>query len=191
MKTKYIISLIVLAYFVGFFTVRKTDSEVIKEITKIEYVKGEVIHDTISFPEPYWAGYLDTVSHKEIIEVPVFVYTDTAALYAVWKDYYLTRKYVFDFSTDTTGVFKLDISVNQNKAVSATSTIQPIIRSETTERTIVSQNRWQFWGLIGTNTKFDLIHAQIGLDYKKYKIGVSGFTFDGKPNYAIDVGMNF
>ena len=68
-------------------------------IIDIRYEKGDTIRITKYLPSP---SSVDTIYIDRPTE------TDTAALYAVWDDYYLKRKYELDFSTDTTGIFKVE-----------------------------------------------------------------------------------
>ena len=178
---------IVIALLIGYFWGRSSvkPAEPIK-VVEVKYIKGDTIHDTICNPIPYEV--------KVPVDVPVFVYTDTAALFAVWQDYYLERKYNLDFSNDTLGVFKVDAVVNQNKLISSTSTIQPIIKT-ITEKEIVKENSAKVfipWILVGTSADFKANKLQVGMDKKsKYMIGVSGIRLENSYNYIIDLGIKF
>jgi len=119
----------------GVFVGSKMNPEKTVEVTTVRYEKGDEIHDTIKVLTPYYVRYTDTVTYTQVVEKPVFVYTDTSSLRAVWDDYFLTRKYDFDFSNDTTGVFDVDVTVNMNRVVSATSRVVPVYRITTREIT--------------------------------------------------------
>ena len=56
-----------------------------KRIVEIKWEKGEVVRDTVEKPVPYEVKVPDSI--------PIFIPTDTAALFAIWQDYYLERKY--------------------------------------------------------------------------------------------------
>ena len=104
-----------------------------------------------------------------------FVATDTAKLYAVWQDYYLTRKYDLDFSNDTLGTFKVNASVSQNKLVTATSLIEPNVRTVYETKTIYKVPTIQFYSILGSSIDFRTNKIQLGIDLKqKYLIGASG-----------------
>lgn len=63
---------------------------------------------------------------------------DTGAIIA---DYLKRRAYELDFSTDTTGVFKVDAIVEANRLVYASATIQPLQRE--VENTVVKVRKFR------------------------------------------------
>lgn len=173
----------VIGYFLGKSSVEIPKGKVEKIIT---YSQGKTITKTISVPEPY--AVHDTT--YQTIGIPAVV--DTAALYEVWCDYYLARDYELDFSEDTLGVFKVNASVTQNKLVSATSTIKPLIRTETETKTIYKVPTIQFYTLIGTSLDLQTNQIQAGVDLKqKYLIGVSGIRRDNDWGYTFNLGIKF
>lgn len=184
------IILAILMFVLGFVFSRLTIGEQeLKTKTVIKYEKQPyAVHDTIDCPVPY-AEYRDTGSIKYIFLTGEPIEPDTAAILA---DYLVRRKYNLDFSNDTLGVFKVDAEVTQNHLVNAVSTIQPIIRTVETEKTIYKQKKLQFWGMFGMSPKLDFNKVQIGLDLKeRYMIGVSGYLYDNKYDYTIDFGYKF
>lgn len=155
-----------------------------KRIVEVKWVKGDIVRDTIDRPVPYEV--------KVPVDRPVFVPTDTAALFAIWQDYYLDRKYALDFSNDSLGTFKVDALVSQNKLISATSFIQPNIRTVTEREVIYKVPTLQPWAMLGTSADFRTNKLQFGLDLKnKYVIGVSGLRFEDKYGYTLDFGIKF
>lgn len=179
---------IVIALLIGYFWGKSSvkPAEPIK-VVEVKYIKGDTIHDTISNPIPYEV--------KVPVDVPVFVYTDTAALFAVWQDYYLERKYDLDFSNDSLGTFKVDAVVNQNKIVNATSTIQPNIKIITEKEVVYQEPKVPLlrpFILLGSSLDAKVIKVQGGMDIKnKYMFGVSGMRVDDSYNYTIDLGIKF
>ena len=160
--------------------------------TKIEYetkwLPSKEVRDTIYYPKPVPAPYevIDTIF------VPVPQPTDTAALFAVWRDYYLKRDYSLDFSNDTLGTFKVDASVRENKLIYATSTIKPNIRTLKEKEIVYKVPIIQFYTLFGTSVDLTTNQIQFGIDLKqKYLIGVSGIRMDNKFGYAINAGIKF
>lgn len=159
---------------------------------------GEVQHDTTYVPAPY--AVHDTlkipVLAKEVppdtVYVPVPEPTDTAALFAVWLDYYTTREYDLDFSSDTLGVFRVAAKVNQNKITEAISTIQPITKVITNTQTVYKVKFLQPWVMAGTSVDFTFQQIQAGVDINnRWMVGVGGIRYGDKGGFTINVGAKF
>lgn len=156
-----------------------------KIITKIEYIKGEEIRDTIFIPKPY-----EVILPSDTIKIPIP--TDTAALYAIWKDYFSTRKYELDFSNDTLGIYKVNTTVSQNKLMMTNSYIKPNVKVITETQTILRVPAVQIFGMIGTSVDLQTNKIQLGIDLKqKYLIGLSGIRYKENYSYTIDLGIKF
>lgn len=170
-------------FFIGYLVFGKTEP-VVNRIVEIKWQKGEMVRDTVDRPVP-----VETIIRDSI---PVPVPTDTAALFAVWKDYYLERKYALDFSNDSIGTFRVDATVNQNKLISATSLIQPNIRTVYEKEVIYKKEKWVPWAMIGTSVDLKTNKVQFGVDLnQKYVLGVSGIRMDDRYGYTIDFGIKF
>jgi hypothetical protein len=170
-------------FFIGYLVFGKTEP-VVNRIVEIKWQKGETVRDTVDRPVP-----VETIIRDSI---PVPVHTDTAALFAVWKDYYLERKYALDFSNDSIGTFRVDATVNQNKLISATSLIQPNIRTVYEKEVIYKKEKWVPWAMIGTSVDLKTNKVQFGVDLnQKYVIGVSGIRMDDRYGYTLDFGIKF
>jgi hypothetical protein len=170
-------------FFIGYLVFGKTEP-VVNRIVEIKWQKGEMVRDTVDRPVP-----VETIIRDSI---PVPVPTDTAALFAVWKDYYLERKYALDFSNDSLGIFRVDATVNQNKLISATSLIQPNIRTVYEKEVIYKKEKWVPWAMIGTSVDLKTNKVQFGVDLnQKYVLGVSGIRMDDRYGYTIDFGIKF
>lgn len=176
---------IVVALLIGYFWGRSSvELPTPKRIVEVKWEKGDIIRDTIKVPEPYEVLVPDSI--------PVFIPTDTAALFAIWQDYYKERRYDLDFSNDSLGTFKVDAHVSQNKLISATSFIQPNIRTVYEREVIYKVPTLQPWAMIGTSADFRTNKIQFGLDIKnKYVIGASGIRLDDKYGYTLDFGIKF
>jgi len=155
----------------------------------IEYVKGNVVHDTISKPVPYF------VEVPVEIEVPIYLTSqDTMEIVA---DYFLKRFYELDFSNDTLGTFKVDATVHKNELQTAISSIQPIVKKETTTITKteflpLSQRPLYFYTVIGSSIDFKTNKVSAGMEIKqKWLVGVSAMRFDENFGYTIDLGIKF
>lgn len=174
---------IIVSLFIGYFW-GKSDIPEPKRIVEIKWVKGDEVRDTIRVPEPYEVKVVDSI--------PVTVPTDTAALFAIWKDYYKERRYDLDFSNDSLGTFKVDAVVSQNKLISATSLIQPNIRTVYEKEVIYKVPIIQPRAVIGTSADFRTNKIQFGLDIKnRFIFGVSGIRFDNNYSYTLDFGVKF
>lgn len=170
-------------FFIGYLVFGKTEP-VVNRIVEIKWQKGETVRDTVDCPVP-----VETIIRDSI---PVPVPTDTAALFAVWKDYYLERKYALDFSNDSIGTFRVDATVNQNKLISATSLIQPNIRTVYEKEVIYKKEKCVTWAMIGTSVDLKTNKVQFGVDLnQKYVIGVSGIRMDDRYGYTLDFGIKF
>jgi len=132
MKLYLKIAIVIVAFVVGFFLGRKTID--VKE--KIEYVKGETVHDTIVINEPTFVEvpakpeYIykyDTIVIDNIQYVSEKV--DTSAII---QDYILTRTYEFNvFNSDTLGRFDVKQQIGYNKLLSFDYTFTPVARQIT------------------------------------------------------------
>lgn len=159
----------------------KVESE---KIVEIKWIKGKEIRDTIRVLEPYEVLVPDSI--------PVFISTiDTTELLAVYKDYHNQKKYDLDFSDDSIGVFKVDAVVNQNKLVSATSIIQPNIRTVYEKEVVNKVSIFKPWLSVGTSIDLKTNKVQLGVDLKRYMFGISGIRVNNKYSYTIDFGIKF
>lgn len=152
-----------------------------------ESIKTEVqlvpyaVHDTLTYPE-----YVEVPS-----PYPVYMNTpiDTNAIVA---DYLVKRNYKLDFSSDSLGIYRVDVDVQGNKIVSAISTIQPIIRTVTKETVLYKAKKLQFYGMIGSSVDLKTNKVQFGADFNnKFMLGASGIRLDDNYGYTIDFGIKF
>ena len=175
---------LVIGFFLGKAEVEFTPSKTQKIIT---WAKGKETIKEVPVPEPY--AVHDTTYIVKEVPVP----TDTAALFKVWRDYYLTRDYDLDFSDDSLGVFKVKVAVHQNKVASSpVATIQPNIKTVTEENTVYKVSFIQGYAMIGTSVDFSVNQIQLGIDLKqKFLIGVSGIRIKDRYGYTINAGIKF
>lgn len=145
------------------------------------------VHDTLKVPVPAKEVLPDTV----YVSVPEP--TDTAALFAVWLDYYTTRDYDLDFSSDSLGVFKVAAKVNKNKITEAVSTIQPNVKVVTNTEIVYKTKFLQPWVMVGTSlTDFKFQQIQAGVDINsKWMISVGGMRYDKSGAVTVNIGYKF
>ena len=154
--------------------------------TITKYLPGEVIIDTIYYPVVY-----SEILHDTAIK---YIYQDTSLLMDAIADYTTTRKYLLDYSTDTTGVFKVDLDIEQNKLQSAISTIQPLIKTQTitTTNTIYKNKPLSFIATAGAS--IDLTNYQLSglcVFADRYVFGATTFIYQKQFGYTINVGIKF
>lgn len=160
---------------------------------------AEVKHDTTYVPAPYPVH--DTlkvpVPAKEVPPDTVYVSvpepTDTAALFAVWLDYYTTREYNLDFSSDSLGVFRVAAKVNKNKLQEAISTIQPRIQVVTNIENFYKERAFQPWVMATTGvTDFKFQSVTVGVDINsRVMLGVGAMRYDKNGAFTINAGYKF
>ena len=175
---------LVIGFFLGKAEVEPTPSKTQKIIT---WAKGKETIKEVPVPEPYVVH--DTTYIVKEVPIP----TDTATLFKVWRDYYLTRDYDLDFSDDSLGVFKVKVAVHQNKvAYSPVAIIQPNIKTVTEENTVYKVSFIQGYAMIGTSVDFSVNQIQLGIDLKqKFLISVSGIRIKDRYGYTINAGIKF
>lgn len=123
---------IVVAFIAGFFLGRKTID--VKE--KIEYVKGETIHDTIVISQP---TFVEIPSTPQLPMKPDTIYLDSVQIItekvdtaSIIHDYILQKTYYFNvFNNDTLGKFDVKQKIGYNKLLSFDYTFTPLTRQIT------------------------------------------------------------
>jgi hypothetical protein len=175
-----------IALFAAGHTVGRNSVKLPEPLKSVEYkfVKGDTIRDTIQLPTPF--AVRDTI--RDTVKIERFLATDTAALFAIWCDYYLIRDYNFNFGNDTAGVFNVRFNVTKNKAYNVISNIQPVQKIVIEREAFVVQPKFRMWAMAGYSPQTFKISA--GFDYKRLKIGVSGIRLGDKNGYTIDIGVN-
>lgn len=117
----------------------------------------------------------DTV--RETVTIPA----DTAAIIA---EYLQRREYHLDFSTDTTGVYKVQAIVEENRLASASATIIPLQR--TVEQTVVKVRNFRPYigGDISIGTQMGA-SLEVGVLVKDHHLPKIGYQRFGNNNYII------
>lgn len=127
-----IVSLIVGAWLgAKLFPEYKTDV-----VTKIEYVHRPPVRFDGVNPAPIKVAPITIPDLARTDTVFVSSPVDTAALVA---DYCLKRDYALDFSTDTTGVFKVNVGIAYNRLCDYSAEVQPLERQTETVQTVIRQ----------------------------------------------------
>lgn len=131
------------------------------------------------------------------VELPKLQYHDTtfvqvpADTTAIINDYFKRRIYDLDFSTDTTGVYKLQAVICCNRLESASATIVPLQRE--VENTVVKVRKFRPYigGGVALGAKAGA-SLEVGALLKDHHLPRVGFQRLGKDNYlTIGYGYTF
>ena len=165
-------------------------TEVVRE--KVRYVERPATKiDTELFPKWQSVGiadklprlqYIDTV--REEVRIP----TDTAGIVA---DYFKRRQYDLDFSTDTTGIYKLQAVIECNRLQSASATIIPLQRE--VEYTVVKVRKFQPF-VTGGFAIGDKVSASLGLGgiiKEKHIVSIKAMRIGNNNYYGGEYGYIF
>ena len=182
----YILLALVVGVFCGWLICGRQEVQ-IRESIKYVYRSATKI-DTDLFPEPI---------KVERIDLPKLQYHDTtfvqvpADTTAILNDYFKRRTYDLDFSTDTTGIYKLQAIVECNRLKSASATIIPLQRE--VENTVVKVRK--FRPLVNGGVSIgDEMGVSLGLGgiIKEKHIVSAKYTRYGKQNiYGAEYGYIF
>lgn len=140
---------------------RKEPIEVVRE--KVRYVERPATKiDTELFPKWEWqsvgiADKLPRLRYTDTVREEVRIPADTAGIVA---DYLKRRTYNLDFSTDTTGIYKVQAVIVCNRLESASATIQPLQRE--VENTVVKVRKFRPFAEVGVAIG-DKVGASLGL----------------------------
>lgn len=180
---------LLLGFAVGWWLgTRKTTTEIVRE--KVRYVERPATKiDTELFPA--WVA--------ERIEFPRLQYTDTVRVVeqipadtaGVVADYFKRRIYDLNFSTDTTGIYKVQLVTICNRLESASATIIPLQRE--VENTVVKVRKFRPYigGGVALGAKAGA-SLEVGALLKDHHLPRVGYQRLGNDNYlTIGYGYTF
>lgn len=176
----YILLALVIGVFCGWLIGRQREVD-IKET--VRYIEGPTTTVYVDKPVPIKSAPIEIpiYIHDTLrIQEEVVVRPDTLAIVA---DYLQRREYKLDFSTDTTGVFKVDAVVEANHLTSATAQIIPIYR-EVEKIVEVQQNKFRPYigGAIGVGKQIGA-SVEIGAQIRNHHLPKLGYQRLGEENY--------
>lgn len=163
---------------------RKEPIEVVRE--EVRFIKGDTTTVYVDRPIAKYIYVRDTIIVREEKRIPIPA--DTAAIIA---DYQKQREYDLDFSTDTTGTFKVRAFVSHNRLASASATIAPLQREVLTTTREVRAFRPYLGGGIALGAKAGA-SLEVGALLKDHHMPRVGYQRLGKDNYlTIGYGYTF
>ena len=182
----YIISALVVGIFCGWLIGGRQEVQ-IKESIKYVYRSATKI-DTDLFPEPIKVERIDLPKLQYHDTIFVQVPADTTA---ILNDYFKRRTYDLDFSTDTTGVYKLHAVICCNRLESASATIVPLQRE--VKNTVVKVRKFRPFlsGGIGIGAR-QSVSLEVGALLKEHHLPRVGYQRLGNENYiTLEYGYLF
>ena len=161
----------------------RKDVEVREEV---RYVELPPIIKVVEKPIPIREEVIVRDTIRE--EVAVVVPADTASIVA---DYLKRRTYDLDFSTDTTGIYKVRAVVEANQLTHATATIQPLQRE--VENTVVKVRTFRPFisGGVAISTKVGATLGVGGIIKEKHIVSAKYTRYGAHDIYGAEYGYIF
>lgn len=167
---------------------RKGTTEIVRE--EVRYVTREpILIDTELYPK--WVAErieLPRLQYTDTIREEVRIPADTADIIA---DYFKKRQYELDFSTDSTGVFKVQTVIYCNRLESASATIAPLQRE--VENTVVKVRKFQPFvsGGVAISDKIGVSLGLGGIIKEKHIVSVKAMRIGNNNYYGGEYGYIF
>lgn len=162
--------------------------EVVRQ--EVRYAERPTTTIKYNMPAPIKVQRIDLprIQYTDTIRQEVRIQADTASIIA---DYIQQRDYDLDFSTDTTGTFKVRAVVSHNRLASASATIAPLQREVLTTIREVRAFRPYIGGGVALGAKAGA-SLEVGALLKEHHLSRVGYMRLGKDNYlTIGYGYTF
>lgn len=167
---------------------RNAPTEVIRE--EVRYVTREPVRINFDFPTPQKVGKIELprLQYTDTIREEVRIPADTAGIVA---DYFKRRQYDLDFSTDSTGVYKVQVVTTCNRLESASATIIPLQRE--VENTVVKVHKFRPFvsGGVAIGDKVGVSLGLGGIIKEKHIVSVKAMRIDNNNYYGGEYGYIF
>lgn len=190
-KTFTYIGTLLIGLFVGWWLGSLRDTtEVVRE--KVRYIERPATKiDTELFPKWRSVGIADKfprLQYTDTVREEVRIPADTAGIIA---DYFKRRTYDLDFSTDTTGVFKVQAVIVCNRLEHASATIQPLQRE--VENTVVKVRKFRPFvsGGVAIGDKVGVSLGLGGIVQEKHIVSVKAMRIGNNNYYGAEYGYIF
>lgn len=188
-QVTYILSALVVGIFCGWLIGARQEVQIVEEVRYVERPATKI--DTELFPKWQDVGITDKLprlQYTDTVREEVRIPADTAGIVA---DYFKRRQYDLDFSTDTTGVFKVQVVTTCNRLESASATIIPLQRE--VENTVVKVSKFRPF-VSGGVAIGDKVGASLGLGgiiKEKHLISAKYMRIGNKNYYGGEYGYIF
>lgn len=183
-----LLAILLLGFGAGWWLGSRNPEEVVREKVR-NVVRPATKIDTELFPA--WVAErieLPRLQYTDTIREEVRIPADTAGIIA---DYFKKRQYELDFSTDSTGIYKVQAVVYCNRLESASATITPLQREIATTIKEVRKFRPYIGGGVALGAKAGA-SLEVGALLKDHHLPRVGFQRLGKDNYlTIGYGYTF
>ena len=183
----YTLSALVVGIFCGWLLGNQQDVQIVKEVCYIERPTTRIAFD-LPKPTKVERVELPNIRYHDTITITERIPADTAGIVA---DYFNKREYELDFSTDSTGIFKVNAVVHCNRLASTSATITPYQRE--VAHTLVKTRKFRPYlgGGIGVGSKWSA-SVEVGAMLKEHHLPRVGYQRIGNGNYiTINYGYLF
>lgn len=186
-----LLAVLLLGFGVGWWlgSLREPTEEVSEKVRYVERPATKI--DTELFPKWQDVGIADKLprlQYTDTIREEVRIPADTAGIVA---DYFKRRQYDLDFSTDSTGVYKVQAIIVCNRLESASATIQPLQRE--VENTVIKVRKFRPF-VSGGVAIGDKVGASLGLGgiiKEKHIVSVKAMRLGNNNYYGGEYGYIF
>ena len=164
-------------------------TDIVRE--EVRYVERPATKiDTDLFPEPTKVANIELprLQYTDTVRIVEQIPADTAGIIA---DYFKRRQYDLDFSTDTTGIYKVQVVTTCNRLESASATIVPLQRE--VENTVVKVRKFRPF-VSGGVAIGDKVGASLGLGgiiKEKHIVSVKAMRIGNNNYYGGEYGYIF
>ena len=184
----YILSALVVGIFCGWLIGSRQDVQIVESV---RYVPQHTIHiDSELFPKPTKVANIELprLQYTDTIREEVCIPADTAGIIA---DYFKRREYELDFSTDSTGIYKVQAVVYCNRLESASATITPLQREIVTTIKEVRKFRPLVSGGFAIGDKVGVSLGLGGIIKEKHIVVVKAMRIGNNNYYGGEYGYIF
>ena len=188
-NTILLLATLLLGFGVGWWLgSRKGTTEIVRE--EVRYVERPATRIDFELPTPQKVGTIELprLQYTDTIREEVRIPADTSDIIA---DNIKRREYELDFSTDSTGIYKVQAVVCCNRLESASATIAPLQREVVNSVVVVRKFRPYIGGGVALGAKAGA-SLEVGALLKDHHLPRVGYQRLGKDNYlTIGYGYTF
>lgn len=183
-----LLATLLLCFALGWWLGSRQVEEIVRE--EVRYVERPATTIEYKKPEPIKVVRIDLprLQYTDTIREEVRIPADTASIIA---DYIKQRDYELDFSTDTTGTFKVRAVVSHNRLASASATISPLQREVLTTTREVRKFRPFVSGGLAVGDKVGASLGLGGIIKEKHIVSAKYMRIGNGNYYGAEYGYIF